>query len=1294
MANKKTFSDFTNLYSLSKTLRFELQPVGKTEEILKNNGVFETDKKRKKAYENTKPYFDRLHREFISESLANAYLDGLSDYFKVFQAFKKDRKNQLINKQIDTLRKSLREQIVGYFDKNGKEWATKKYFHLKIKRKDLDILFEEEVFQILKHKYGNEKETKLTNPETDEIISIFNGWKGFTGYFIKFFATRKNFYKAEVENGKGKSGQISTRIVDQNLDRFLDNLITYDFIKGKIDITEVEKFFELKAGEVFSVDFYNYCLLQDGIDKYNDFLGGKTVNNGEKIRGVNEIINKYRQDNKGEKLPFLKKLDKQILSEKEKFIDEIETPEELLEVLREFYDSAGSKVKVLQTLLNSFFKDYNEYDLNGIYLSKEALNTISNKWTNETETFGSNLYEVLKSEKILTSSAKKTDGGYSFPDFISIANIKASIERIPRESKFWKERYYENPNGSSVLVGDEPVWEQFLKIFKFEFFSHFERTIVDRETGQREAEGYDIFKSNLERLLKDFKIDKNSKLIIKDFADEVLYIYQMAKYFALEKKRAWNTEYDDSLDVFYTDPNNGYFTFYENAYKEIVQPYNKIRNFLTKKPYSEYKWKLNFDNPTLADGWDKNKESDNTAVILRKEGKYYLGIMKKGHNQIFQDKNKTQSQLKGMSNYYEKLVYKQMADPKRDFPKGIFSKKGFETYNPPEDIIQIYEQKTFKTESLEFSKQDLWKLIDFYKICISLHPSWKLYDFSFSNTTKYENLNDFYSEVSKNAYKTWFESISENYIADKNNLGELFLFRIYNKDFSDKSTGTKNLHTLYFKELFSQANMENNFPFKLNGQAELFYRPKSIDAVVEKRNFKREIVNKKRYSENKIFFHVPITLNRVSKNVYRFNTEINNFLANNSGINIIGVDRGEKHLVYYSVINQKGEVLDSESLNTINQVDYHEKLEERADDRKRARKNWEEIEGIKDLKKGYISQVVRKLADLAIKHNAIIVMEDLNMRFKQIRGGIEKSAYQQLEKALIGKLNFLVNKGEVDPLKTGHLLSAYQLTALFETFKDMGKQTGIIFYTQASYTSRIDPLTGWRPNIYLKYSNADQAKKDILKFSNINFNEAKGLFEFTYDIKDFSNTKDFPIKTKWTVCSNVKRFRWDRKLNNNKGGYTHYKNLTDGKTENKNPKSTKPDNLKELFEKYKIDVYSDIKNQIQNLETKRNEKFFQHFIFFFNLICQIRNTQQDKDGDENDFILSPVEPFFDSRYSEKFGKNLPQNGDDNGAYNIARKGIIILDKISKHYKQVGSTDKLSWNDLYISHMDWDDFAQS
>ena len=43
------FKDFTNLYPVSKTLRFELIPEGETLYYLEKNGVLENDEKRKRS---------------------------------------------------------------------------------------------------------------------------------------------------------------------------------------------------------------------------------------------------------------------------------------------------------------------------------------------------------------------------------------------------------------------------------------------------------------------------------------------------------------------------------------------------------------------------------------------------------------------------------------------------------------------------------------------------------------------------------------------------------------------------------------------------------------------------------------------------------------------------------------------------------------------------------------------------------------------------------------------------------------------------------------------------------------------------------------------------------------------------------------------------------------------------------------------------------------------------------------------------------------------------------------------
>jgi len=153
----------------------------------------------------------------------------------------------------------------------------------------------------------------------------------------------------------------------------------------------------------------------------------------------------------------------------------------------------------------------------------------------------------------------------------------------------------------------------------------------------------------------------------------------MAKYFAVEKKRAWVDLYDLD-DVFYNNPENGYLKFYENAYEGIIHAYNHLRNFLTKKLFSEYKWKLNFENPTLADGFDKNKEPDNSTVILRKENRYYLGVMKKGYNHLFSDRNEKKFTFQTGREGYKKMIYKQIANPAFDIHNLAITEKGVQRF--------------------------------------------------------------------------------------------------------------------------------------------------------------------------------------------------------------------------------------------------------------------------------------------------------------------------------------------------------------------------------------------------------------------------------------------------------------------------------------------------------------------------------------------------------------------------------------------------------------------------------------
>ena len=70
MTKKTTFSQFTGLYPVSKTLRFELKPMGKTLEKIKETGVIENDKKRHNDYFDAKKIIDKYHKYFIDAALS------------------------------------------------------------------------------------------------------------------------------------------------------------------------------------------------------------------------------------------------------------------------------------------------------------------------------------------------------------------------------------------------------------------------------------------------------------------------------------------------------------------------------------------------------------------------------------------------------------------------------------------------------------------------------------------------------------------------------------------------------------------------------------------------------------------------------------------------------------------------------------------------------------------------------------------------------------------------------------------------------------------------------------------------------------------------------------------------------------------------------------------------------------------------------------------------------------------------------------------------------------------------
>lgn len=533
--------------------------------------------------------------------------------------------------------------------------------------------------------------------------------------------------------------------------------------------------------------------------------------------------------------------------------------------------------------------------------------------------------------------------------------------------------------------------------------------------------------------------------------------------------------------------------------------------------------------------------------------------------------------------------------------------------------------------------------------------------------------------------------VSESFINQLVDQGKLYLFKIWNKDFSKFSKGTPNMHTLYWKMLFDERNLAD-VVYKLNGQAEVFYRKCSLDiadttvhpanhAIANKNKqndkqqstFDYEIVKDRRYTVDKFQFHVPITMNFKAIGKDNINESVQEIIRNGGIEHVIGIDRGERHLLYLSLIDLKGNIVKQMTLNDIvNEyrgnyyiTNYKDLLTEREGNRTEARRNWKKIENIKDIKQGYLSQVVHIISKMMVEYNAIVVLEDLNKGFMRGRQKIERSVYEQFEKMLIDKLNYYVDKRTFAEEPSG-LLHALQLTSKLESFKKLGKQSGCLFYILAWNTSKIDPITGFVNLFDTRYTNADKARKFFSDFDSIRYNADKDWFEFAFDYNNFT-TKADGTRTHWTLCTYGSRIRTSRnpaKLN-----------------QWDSQEVVLTDEFKKAFADAGIDIYGNLKESICALKDK---EYLKPLMDLMKLLLQIRNS---KIGSEVDYLLSPVADengqFFDSRHG---GDLLPCDADANGAYNIARKGLWVI-------RQIQHSAEGKRPNLTMTNKEWLNFAQ-
>ncbi|MGE4443949.1 MAG: type V CRISPR-associated protein Cas12a/Cpf1 [Candidatus Altimarinota bacterium] len=1302
----KIFSNCKNLYSLSKTLRFELVPVGETRNKMNENleydenlKTFFKDQNIEDAYQVLKPVFDKIHEEFITKSLENNEVKKIvfGNYFKLkSELLKIDKKGKEKEyndkkKEIEAEEKSLRKQIVENYKIIGEDFIKQVGNNEKgkpiLKEKSFKVLTESGIlkyiqsnidyFVSLKLETREEISAKKLNKNLVEKSDLEKAlgttekkgvFEGFFTYFGGFNQNRENYYSDE-----DKSTSVSNRIINENLPKFVDNIFLYEKQKSEYDtifneLKNANKILKIKDkngkekeviefyNNIFDINHFKNCLSQNEIEDYN-----------QKIGDNNYLINLYNQLNGKKdgfkKLPQFKILFKQIgCGEKHDFIISIKDDDDLIDTLikvknagkKYFQDNAENRT------INDFIyilENLEEYK--GVYWNKQAINTISSKYF-------ANWHEL--EDKLVANKTfkedKKSDEKIKIPDAIELSDLAEVLDSFIGEDWqkeggiFFKNSIFDIEINKKIeeYKGDEEGKQRLYYIKRKTDIIKKSNTpskallsmILDdlKDSAEKFLKNTDVIENEIVKII-DFKND-NEKSKIKLWIDETITINRILKYFVTkDSKRKGSIQNSDIENILKTLFEFDWFGCYDN-----------VRNYLTKKPQSEInKLKLNFENGSLLGGWSDGQEKLKGAVILKKGDNFYVGILSKKKN-IFDTENENNELYNATDKNIGRLI---LANLKFQTlaGKGFLGEFGI-SYG---EMGKENPQKAI--DSLKKIIQDRYvkKYPLLQKILNKQYTDKKIFD---------KDIQDILQE----SYVCEFKSINWNEIEKFIKKGELYIFEI--------KCNQNKIQWNYWQETF----IENSI-IQLNGGAEIFFRPPGIEKVakkgyegkLDKKTGENYIVGNKRFSEEKFLFHCPIKINYKSKSysqpkygITEINTKINEQLTkteNISNICFLGIDRGEKHLAYYSLVDQNGKLLKQGSFNEINGQDYNAKLEELSKNRDEARKNWQTIGTIKEMKDGYISQVVHEIVKLAIENNAFIVLENLNTGFKRGRQKIEKQVYQKLELALAKKLNFVVDK----KAKDGDIMSvqnALQLTPPVNNFGDIenAKQYGIMLYTRANYTSQTDPKTGWRKSIYLKKGSEENIKKQI----------CENFIDFGFDGNYYFSYIDKNTNKKWTLYSGINGESLDRyrgKLNNNTNIWEIEKvnivEILDGVFENF-------DKSKSL----KIQILQDGK------ELKKIGEFtaWESLRYVIEMIQQIRNSgPKDTDGNptrDDDFILSPIRDVdgkhFDSReFLEQENPEMPNSGDANGAFNIARKGIIQFGHIQKNLEQ------------YISDIEYDCF---
>lgn len=1069
--------------------------------------------------------------------------------------------------------------------------------------------------------------------ENRDILGIYYG---FSSYFTEFNTIRRAVYE-----NVGLKGSVTGRI-QENAEIFNRN-------RSKIlALGPYQQTFDKVTASAPLTNEYADVLTQKGIDAYNTAIGK-----------LNQAFNEFRSQAPKETQPRIMKLEplmKQLLSRREPLVIQ--------------YQSDNAVIKALKELdTEEYFRKAEEYLA---YLEEKKENTFGSILIKKGKLPEYSQLSGHRWDTIMSAVRTRMDETSSSIEQLLSGEQKEAKKTSKKKKELTNDELEEKLRKADVSVAfiDESLERESVTGGRFNTITSYiayARTVIGiAKSAVKDLNEYLASRTG-DKPLKEDGIE-----IISGTVKKLVSVNRLAKVFSTEGS-------EDEFSILIK-------AFLDAAW-EMDSTYNKCRNYLTGKPYSNEKQRMYFANPTLGGGWSNKNDRQNELVMLRKNNTYYIGIK----NPLLKG---NWLPLSNDGEGYEKMEYHYIPDFGKNFPHATIqlkeAKKAFEAGEPifvadSSSFIKPF-QITKEMKDLSDSEYGCPKYKIKYlrsggdeKVYREAVKKWIQFGYDFLKSyrtaqcfdidsllplNRFESVEDFYLAVERLGYKLSFDGgiVKEEDMKKAVREGYIFLFRISNRyldELPEKPDIRKSLFTQYFLDAVNGKDGT-----RLNGGVAIFYRKPSLTyAYTHKEG--DILINKFTKDGEKIpgDIYVPILryLNGQTTTLTEKQKEwLPRLVTKEATKAIIKDERYTKD--HYEV----------QIPITLNALEDTNSVTERARKELGESKQYNTLALYRGKQNLFTYAVLNEKNETLETGNfdsptgipykkVLYTMEqeriskirdewDASVKTKEVIDGYLTAIVGEVTK-LVLKYNAILCVENPESKRKGIRIEDRAYSRLVQMLanklsyiKKDGKgiqlagtgsyfiQNGALLEVAAAYCDSTDPTTGFVSAFnFERITRIAQKKEFFDRFDSIIYDGKDFLFTFDYT-KGF-DTYFIPAKTQWTVT-------------------THGTRLEYNPAEKKNNSIKISEELSEFLKEQGISLKDDILLQLKDVSGETvNGALWNNLFRLFRLA--LRSQQIDFRTGAEDFV------------SPTTGNVLPYAADVVGSINLARKGLCIISKIRK-----------------------------